>query len=569
MQTGSDVFLSHNSLDKPLVREVAEALENAGIDVWLDEWDLTPGRCWQNEIEAGLQLAKSVAVFVGANGIGRWVEPEMRAALSESVHRGMAVIPVLLPGGPKPADLPVFLRSYTCVDMRLGINEPTLYRLQCGVRGVAPRIGRTRQGDAIIAGDADLVVLRTNHYSASGSSTHNPYVGLSAFSEEDASRFFGRDKQVERLRELLRDLHEPPLFGENPCRLLPVLGPSGSGKSSLVRAGLIPELARHPLTGWKDARVAVFTPGSRPLESLASLLARMVTGDPSPVTKTREFTCEMEFRASDGTFDGLRRIANSLPNIETSPLVILVDQFEELYSLCTDEGERQAFIENLLDAVTDAAANVSAVITLRTDFLDETQKHAPLNSVISRLGVIIPSMTESELRVAIAEPARIAGRPLDDSTVDLLVSETRGREGALPLLQFALQRVWEGIVDGVEPTVTLKNIGGVGGALAGEAQRIFENLPSTDQKIARRVFLGLVQLGEGTRDTRRRAHLASMIAFTDDPERVDEVVRRFSAPGCGKSKSNSIGMPVLCQKWCSCILVRRRNVLKHLIWSLP
>ena len=136
----------------------------------------------------------------------------------------------------------------------------------------------------------------------------------------------------------------------------------------------------------------------------------------------------------------------------------------------------------------------------------------------------------AELRRAIAEPAARAGRPFDRATVDLLLTETEGHEGALPLLQFALTRVWEGLADGVAPADTLRDLGGVGGALAGEAQRLYDSLSASDQAIARRAFLGLVRLGEGTRDTRRRIAVADLVAYGEDADHVRQVLRLFSRP---------------------------------------
>jgi hypothetical protein len=401
-------------------------------------------------------------------------------------------------------------------------------------------VGRDAIGNAIITGNGNIVVVQSTgapreeppqQRATDGTIGLNPYRGLLAFHEEDADRFFGREEQTDRVWQLFRDLHDPPPRGESPLRLLPVLGPSGSGKSSLVRAGLIPELARRPLAPWREARVAVFTPGSHPLEALAAVLARIVTGDIAPVAKTREFADEMKHRNDQGQCDGLRRIAASLPDIASSPLIVLADQFEEVYSLCTDQDERNALIDNLLCAVTDQAASVSAIITLRSDFLDETQEHARLNAAVACQGVIIPAMNEDELRRAITEPAKLAGHPLDGATVDLLIDQTKDREGALPLLQFALARIWEGLTEGMEPSETLKNIGGVGGAMAGEAQRIYDSLPKSEKNTARRVFMGLVQLGEGTRDTRRRAAVTDLVAFGEDPDQVKEVLQRFSASG--------------------------------------
>lgn len=399
-------------------------------------------------------------------------------------------------------------------------------------------IGEDAIGNAIISGDGNIVIVQTVHerkvdeppaVPADSELGPNPYVGLSAFHEEDANRFFGREKLVGRLWERLRDLQQAG--GGDTLRLLPILGPSGSGKSSLARAGLIPELARRPLPGLRQARVAVFTPGSHPLEALAAILARIATGDKTPVAKTREFATELCYPGENDEYNGLRRIADVLPDISDAPLVVFVDQFEEVYSMCEDRTERKAFVENLLTAAGDKSGHVTVIFTLRSDFLRETQEHLKLNTAISVAGMIVPAMSEAELREAIARPAREAGHELDEATVQLLVSEVAGREGALPLLQFALTRIWEGLSEGSTPAETLKQIGGVGGALAGEAERIFNGLSESDQTIARRAFLSMVQLGEGTRDTRRRVSLDQLVTYADSFEQVEAVIRRFSHAG--------------------------------------
>ena len=403
-------------------------------------------------------------------------------------------------------------------------------------------IGHDAIGNAIISGDGNIVVVQniTQQAEPEKSLTEedtktdigpNPYKGLVAFDETDADRFFGREDQTSRLWEMFRALYEARLSPDAPPRVLPILGPSGSGKSSLARAGLIPELARNPIPGMKAARVAALKPGSRPIEALAGILARIATNDPAPLAKTDEFATVLKRQSESGDHEGLRRIAASLPNIMSSGLIVFVDQFEEIFSLCSKEEERDAFVGNLINAASDRDAYVSVIFTIRTDFLEETQRYDGLNSIIAERGAIIPSMKENELRRAITEPARLAGHPLDEATVDLLVHETQHREGALPLLQFALRQIWDGLAEGVEPRETLKSIGGVGGALAQEAERIYDSLSDKDKKITRRVFLGLVQLGEGTRDTRRRTEVQSLIASGDNPADVLAVLDRFSHSG--------------------------------------
>jgi len=403
----------------------------------------------------------------------------------------------------------------------------------------------------------------------------NPYKGLSAFQETDADQFFGRETLKQQLYEKFCRLYDPASMSfistplddrgcssstgrslsevEMTVRLLAILGPSGSGKSSVARAGLLHQFACHALPGKQRTRVAVFTPGTRPVETLATILARIATNDPIPVAKSREFSEELRRLSTsppapllrgEGNnthplplgegrgegFDGLRRIADVLPEIDAAPLILLIDQFEEIYSLCDNADERQQFLENLLCAAADRSGHVSVILTLRSDFLGQTQSHPRLNNAIAASNVIVPVMSDAELRQAIAEPARLAGHPLDDATIDLLVKDSEGREGALPLLQFALTKIWDGLAAGVSPAETLKQIGGVGGALAGEAQRLFERLSDREQAIARRAFLGLIQLGEGARDTRRRISVTEIVAHGEDAAQVQAVLRCFADP---------------------------------------
>lgn len=133
-----DVFLSHNSKDKPAVRELAEALRARGLKVWLDEWELVPGRPWQEALEEIIETTRSSAVLVGKDGLGPWQDAEMRGCLSEFVDRKQPVIPVLLPGAPEEPRLPFFLKRFTWVDLRAGLTEEGLDRLQWGVTGRRP-----------------------------------------------------------------------------------------------------------------------------------------------------------------------------------------------------------------------------------------------------------------------------------------------------------------------------------------------------------------------------------------------------------------------------------------------
>ena len=222
----------------------------------------------------------------------------------------------------------------------------------------------------------------------------NPYKGLLAFRETDGDRFFGRDAEIKQLWQKFCDLPE----AESGVRLLPIYGPSGSGKSSLARAGLIPEMAERPVPGSDKAKVAVLVPGTRPVEALATVLARIAMNDPSPTAKIAEFEEALLCVNREGQYDGLRRIADALPDIDISPLIVLVDQLEEIYTLCKDATRRTAFVQNLLCAAGDRVNRVSVIVTMRSDFLGETHKYPELNRLFSVQGFLAPVMNKAELR---------------------------------------------------------------------------------------------------------------------------------------------------------------------------
>ena len=356
----------------------------------------------------------------------------------------------------------------------------------------------------------------------------NPYRGLEAFHKEDAGRFFGREALVDQLWDAFLELHAVPAGGEAPVRLLAILGASGSGKSSVAQAGLLAALEQRPLPGRPAPADVVFTPEARPLESLAVVLARLAADAPSSARTASEFEDVLRTRAGH---DGLRYLAERMLATGAGGLILLVDQFEELYSLCHDEQERAAFIGNLLRAAREPRGRVSILLTLRSDFLGALNQHPELSGLIARQNVIVPVMDEAGLRRAIEEPARRAGRAIDPGTVDLLVEQTSGREGALPLLEFVLTRIWDGFLTGAPAAETVRALGGVGGALANQAQAVYDGLGEAERPIARRAFLAMVRLGEGTKDSRRRAPVAEIVTSGDSEARVLAVLRRFAEPG--------------------------------------
>ena len=273
------------------------------------------------------------------------------------------------------------------------------------------------------------------------STGRSPYRGLSAFQLDEAQLFFGREALTGTLWQRFEALHEGP----DATRLLSIVGPSGSGKSSVARAGLLAALVQSPIPGPQPMRFAIVKPGERPIESLARALVPLLPADSSVLPAKRQVAIEDLLRDDKVRGEGLRRFAADLPDIAASPLVVFVDQCEEIYTLCQDAAERGRFVELLLQAAQSRSVRVSVILTLRSDFLGETQRHHPeSNQLIAAQLELVPAMRPEELRAAIAMPAAHAGRPLDAATVDLLLAEAHSNQGALPLLEFALTRILGG-----------------------------------------------------------------------------------------------------------------------------
>ena len=349
----------------------------------------------------------------------------------------------------------------------------------------------------------------------------NPYVGMRSFSETESARFFGREKLVEQLWERFAAV------SRGTCRFLAILGASGSGKSSVARAGLMAELDRRPLPG-REQRLAIFTPGAHPLEALAGLMARVVTNDPAPTEKQAEFLRVLNSPGEGGVNDGLRRIAGSADRAR-EPLAIVIDQFDEIFSACDSPTERKIFIDTLLDAASEKGGGISLIVTMRSDYLGEAQTHGALNTVITdaERHYMLPAMSEDGLRRAIVQPAK-ASEPLhpidDEAVVSQLISGTLRRDGALPLLQYALQQIWGGLAaSGRSAEQTLLDLDGVGGALRSKAELIYQGLDETQKAIAKRAFVSMVKFSADLAPMRQRVVLRRLVA---DDVKVDDALER-------------------------------------------
>ncbi len=325
-----------------------------------------------------------------------------------------------------------------------------------------------------------------------------PYKGLAAFQPEDSAYFFGREDLVEELIERLQQ-----------GRILVLGGSSGSGKSSVLRAGLLPAVEANAIPGSEQWRVCLFTPGRDPMTDLYFQLI----GDNSHLTA----------QISLDDFIAHPSAARRLADANDGELLICIDQFEELFTLVTRE-RRNNFVE-ALSAMTDPAdSRVRIVLTVRADFYASCSEVPWLADRISENQLLVGPMTRPELRRAISEPARAAGLHLDRSLIDAIVDEAGREAGSLPLVAHALYETWSRRKGAVMSLDGYRQAGGVAGAISQTAETLFfKSFDPNQQAAAQRLFLRLITPGEGTPDTRRLLPIED-VARDTDPETTRRVV---------------------------------------------
>lgn len=350
----------------------------------------------------------------------------------------------------------------------------------------------------------------------------NPYKGLRAFHEADAGDFFGRKTMVQRLVAHLSPLprtasHAASVAaslqvapeGNSVTRFLAVVGPSGSGKSSLVRAGLIPALGQGAVPGSDRWLITEMVPGSHPFEEMEAALLRIAVNPPESLLS----------QLGEDARGLLRAVKRCLPADEQSELLLVVDQFEELFTL-TAAPEARRFMDSIYAAATDPRSRVRIVITLRADFYDRPLTVPNFSELVREHTEAVTPLTTAELDEAIRGPARRVGVKLEEGLISRIVADVHDQPGALPLLQYALTELFEQRQGRLLTLAAYEEIGGVLGALGRRAENLFDELDEAGQEAARQLFLRLVTLGEGTEDTRRRVLRSELHSLGSEPSNV-------------------------------------------------
>jgi WD40 repeat protein/serine/threonine protein kinase len=337
----------------------------------------------------------------------------------------------------------------------------------------------------------------------------NPYKGLRAFQQADSLDFFGRDELVRSIVSRLSD------SGPN-TRFLAVVGPSGSGKSSVVKAGVVPALRQNALPRSSDWFIIEMVPGIDPMEELEAALLRVAVNPPDSLLN----------QLNEDNRGLVRAVKRVLPD-DSTELLLVIDQFEELFTLVDDEVQRTHFMDSLSLAITEPRSRIRVIITLRADFYDRPLNYNRFGDLMRhRTEIVLPLHTE-ELERAITGPAARTGLSLESGLVTTIVADVNEQPGALPLLQYALTELFERREGHTLTMKAYNEIGGTMGALARRADELYAGLGHDGQEAARQIFLRLVTLGEGTEDTRRRVLQSELLSLDDSPEMMEMIIDAF------------------------------------------
>ena len=487
-----DLFLSYNRVDSEAVRKVGEALKSRQLETFLDVENLPIGLRWMRRIEEALRGSKGVAVFLGKKGLGGFQEYEVEAAIVRQVERsqegdGFPVIPVLLPGC-DPDEVSYLLKLNTWIDLRHSLEDNAkLDELASACRTLPAAEQQARPALELC-----------------------PYRELNAFREEDANFFFGRERFNYEFFDKV-----------SKCKLTALVGASGSGKSSVIQAGLLPQLrAANPTE--KEWVVVTLTPGQDPFARLAEAVFSYYEPDAvgdKRVGGIKDLTAKLR---SQDTVEGrsLKDIAGEIKRLsgkEDCTTLFIVDQFEELFTLSPEEDQKP-FVKLLLRDVDQAPFQV--LLSFRLDFQTRVEElDTELNRRLEEGQVKLWPMRAEELRTVIAEPAARVGLRVDDVLVERLLHDVEENPDSLPLLEFALTQAWEKRENG-RLTADAYELGDIAQAIAKRAEDELKDYPpgSEKEKIVRRALSRLVRVSaDREKDTRARVPLTE---FSEDERGV-------------------------------------------------
>ncbi|MEN8131340.1 MAG: SUMF1/EgtB/PvdO family nonheme iron enzyme [Pseudomonadota bacterium] len=506
------IFLSSAGVDRELVTRIAAGLRSEGADIWWDQSGIGWGDNWVETLNHELSRCSAYIILIGNSAIHRWVKAELWLAFKHHFEYDLPILPVLL-AGVDPQGIPPFLSSIRIEHLP---SRPTANDFAALV-SVLQHSGPRRRAYAMDLGTGVC-----------------PFPGLEPFQhDQESSRyFFGR--QVETL-EMLRLLG----YGLDGVfrRWLQVEGASGVGKSSLVRAGLIPVVKRGWLDETSDAEktewiTIVMRPGYQPLETLAVELKHALTGRESPLSLTAGTESSPGSAESGDIRVLLLLLKRHLP--AQARIILVVDQFEEIFTWTEDDHVRRQFDVLLAEALLDPDLPLFLITAIRSDFMHRFAELPRLEALLNEQAghYYLRPIKQWGLRDAVLSPARLAGLRWSERTLPGRIVDDAfpAQHGALPLVANVLRLLWEqsrARQDKVLRAEDYLKLGGIGGALANTADQLLHGLGRNGQKRAKRLLLALVRPG-GSKYSKRSISLAVALKAAGGGPQARRVLEQLS-----------------------------------------
>src|SRR6266487_1770301 len=497
------VFVCYARADSERVIALKTDLQGRGISVWIDREGLQPGTLdWEEALRTAIRAARVVLLIASPNArSSRYVRDELRIA--ELYQR--PVYPLWIEGTQWMDAVPLGWGGVQYIDARESHYETAIPELVGLLNTATSTPAKVSEPDF---------------------EPRNPYKGLRAFNSDDASDFFGRDTLINALATALEGALAEDAKGQHCARLLTVIGPSGSGKSSVVMAGLLPRLQQGKLPGSEQwIYLDPIVPGTRPIEALTLALSEHL-----PDKSLKAIREDLE----DDSARGLHLLATKLAKRAGTKVVLLVDQFEELFTQTPSENERRHFLELLVTASTEPHSPVIVLLTLRADFYDRPMRYPQLHQLMQAHQTYVLPMTIHDLREVIEKPTALPDVQMtfEGDLVGDLLFEVQSQVGALPLLQFTLDQLFQRRSGRQLALSAYRELGGVKGALTRKAEETYTALPSDEhRKLARALFVRLIDPGVTEQDTTRRRAALSEFSLADATQtrRLQEVADAYIA----------------------------------------
>jgi len=486
------VFVSYSRRNESFAERIARDLADAGLDVWFDRRQIQGGENWRDEIFRGLERADFLVVCLSPPAVAsEWVAREVKTVRDQD----KPIFPIMVQDAfteMQASEDFSWLLDYQFINFE-GRYEEAFPQLLEALPG-----GR-RIGTFDILDPENLP---------------NPFKGLEAFQQRDAQFFFGREELVNKAIAKLKQVN-----------FLAVVGASGSGKSSLIRAGVIPKIRSGALPGSEKYPIIIFTPGAQPVDALATRLHPLLqSGD-------KDYS-EKQIALDLAQPEAIIRLTDELlaDFPDDARLLMVIDQFEEAFTRAADI-DREPFLNLLHTAALEPASRVEIIITMRSDFFGHLSRYPEIATLFEGQHLlIVTEMTPANLLRAIEGPAQAVQLEFETGLADRILNDVQSQPGSLPLLQYALRELFKRR-DGLKLTnAAYDEIGGVQQALAQHAETIYQSLTPERQSIMQQVLLRLIEVGESGEATRRRVAREELNFREIPPEAIDSILDLLTAP---------------------------------------